>query len=224
MAATLVAHGVAVGALISHDEISMTQVFPIISSSKPSARRCGGLFLALTFAANGCFATESPFKLPIRPQMQINLGASHLTVEGRLDAPVGRAIAWAVLTDHDGFARFVPGLQVSQVIEDHGNEKVVAQRGEITAGPRLRFDGNVQVTEIPGEGMRLVFLSGLFKDSEGEWQLSGDRPVTLKYRLRMDMRKSPLPPPLASTLAEQQVRQWLSALASEMERRQANRK
>lgn len=161
---------------------------------------------------------------PPQPQVRTVLSAEQISVEGSLVTPVSRDIAWAVLTDHEHFPGFVPGLQSSLVLETRGSDKIVAQRGEITAGPRLRYDGTMRVEEQHGEGLRICFLSGLFKDSEGEWRLTGDRPVTLAYRLRIDLKKSPLPPPLAGAIAEQQVRVWLSALASEMERRQTGKK
>jgi ribosome-associated toxin RatA of RatAB toxin-antitoxin module len=174
--------------------------------------------LALAAAATPAAAVDSP---PAEVSTQMTF--SHVVVEGSLGVPVRRAIAWQVLTDHDSFPAFVPGLQASRVIETRGTEKIILQRGEVTAGPRLRFDGTLRVEERPGEGVRIRFLSGPFKDSDGEWQLSGDRPVTLSYRLRIDLVKSPLPPPMAGAVAEQQVRLWLSALAGEMERRQARK-
>lgn len=189
----------------------------------PCRLRPGRAWLAagLSLAVAAGHAAPSPY-LPFRPEVRIELGSTHLAAEGSLAAPVSRKVAWAVLSDHDHFADFVPGLHANRVVEDRNHDKIVAQRGEITtAGPRLRYDGTLRIREQPGEGMRLLFLSGLFKDSEGEWRLSGERPVTLVYRLRMDLRKSPLPPPMAATVVEQQVRQWLSAVAAEMERRQA---
>jgi ribosome-associated toxin RatA of RatAB toxin-antitoxin module len=157
-------------------------------------------------------------------QVRIQMNAYQVAAEGNLAVPVGRALAWQVLSDHEGFPAFVPGLLASRVLETRGNEKIIAQRGEITAGPRLRFDGTLRVEEHPGEGVRVRFLTGPFRDSEGEWQLAGDRPVTLTYRLRIDLTKTPLPPPMAGAVAEQQVRVWLAALAGEMERRQGGKR
>lgn len=179
----------------------------------------GKLACALSLAAAlGCpWAAAADYgTTPLRTEF----GAGQVTVEGSLQAQVGRAVAWAVLTDPGRFPEFVPGLQASQVLEEHGREKIVAQRGEITAGPRLRYDGTLRVTERPGQGVHMRFLSGPFKDSEGEWQLSGERPVTLAYRLRIDLAHSPLPPAMAMAVAEQQVRTWLAALVGEMSRRQ----
>lgn len=176
------------------------------------------LVTAAILASPAAMAAD-PAPALVRTQMSF----SQITVEGSLSVPVSRAVAWQVLTDHEGFPGFVPGLQESRVIEVRGSEKIVAQRGEITAGPRLRFEGSLRVEERPGEGVRIRFLSGPFKDSDGEWQLGGDRPVSLTYRLRIDLNKSPMPAPMAGAVAEQQVRVWLAALAGEMERRQARK-
>jgi len=181
-------------------------------------------------AAALALATAAAWTLPwahagdaVPAQVRTQMTFSQITVEGSLSVPVSRAIAWQVLTDHEGFPAFVPGLQESRVIEVRGSEKIIAQRGEITAGPRLRFEGTLRVEERPGEGVRIRFLSGPFKDSDGEWQLGGDRPVSLSYRLRIDLNKSPMPAPMAGAVADQQVRVWLAAMAGEMERRQGKK-
>ncbi|MDD3530052.1 MAG: SRPBCC family protein [Gallionellaceae bacterium] len=188
----------------------MTQV----ALSRPTGARAA-LLAALLAAAPACLAGEL--------RVQSLVSDTEVVVEGRMEAAVGRAVAWQVLTDHDRFPAFVPGVQISRVVEARGNDKIVVQRGEVTAGARLRFDGIARVVEQPGEGMRVRFLAGPFRDSDGEWRLSGDRPVSLSYRLRIDLTKTPLPPPMAGAAAEQQVRVWLSALTGEMERRQGKR-
>ncbi len=152
------------------------------------------------------------------PRMKTQLSGNKLQVEGSLSVPVSRSVAWTVLSDPGRFPQFVPGLKVSQVIDDRDNIKIVVQRGEFTSGPRLRYDGTVGLEERPGEGVRMRFLTGLFKDSEGEWKLSGDQPTTLTYRLLIDLNKSPMPPALASASMEHQVREWLAALSGEMQR------
>lgn len=189
----------------------MTQVH-----RQPSGKRARALLLAALVPAAGLAGTADYGVLPVSVQAVAN----RLEVQGSLATPASRAVAWAVLTDPARFPDFVPGLQACRVLEEHGPVKVVAQRGEITAGPRLRYDGTLRVEEQAGQGVHMRFLSGPFRDSEGEWRLTGEAPVTLTYRLSIDLVKTPLPPPMASAVAEQQVRIWLTALVGEMARRQ----
>lgn len=172
-------------------------------------------WIALPLLVAGVLAIPA---LAAQPVLETRLAPGLVTVSGRLDVPVERARAWQVLTQPDRFPAFVPGLKTSRTLEQRGATRLIAQSGELTAGPRLRFEAVVRSDEIAGEGVKLQFLSGPFKNSSGEWRLSGERPVTLAYQLRVDLTQSPLPPPLAGQIADQQVRVWLNALAEEMQR------
>ena len=145
-----------------------------------------------------------------------------LTVEGELQTSADAATAWAVLTDYPRFPEFVPGILSNRVLESRPNAKLIEQRGEVVSGPfRLAYSGQMQVDERPGQGLEILFLSGPFKDVRGEWKMESGRPLKMIYRMRMDLAKSPVPPPLAPSIAEQQVRTWVDVFGREMERRKA---
>lgn len=145
-----------------------------------------------------------------------------LTVDGWLLTRAERETAWAVLTDYARFPEFVPGIFSNRVVESNNGVKTIAQRGEVVAGQfRMPYDGIMRVEERAGEGLRIQFQSGLFKDVQGEWQLQPGRPLKLIYRMRMDLMKSAIPAPMAPAVAELQVRTWVEMLGREMERRQA---
>ena len=146
-----------------------------------------------------------------------------LTVDGWLSTSADAATAWRVLTDYPGFSRFVPGIHSSRVVESRGAVTLLEQRGEVIAGQlRMPFDGLMRIEETPREAIRIEFLSGPFKDARGEWNLHPGKPLRLTYRLRMDMMKSPFPPPLAPGIAEQQVRTWVEVFGREMELAKGN--
>lgn len=145
-----------------------------------------------------------------------------LTVEGWLKTPVDRATAWSVLTDYPSFPQFVPGIHSNQVLEARNGVKLIEQRGEVVSGPvRLVYAGQMRVEERPDKGLDILFISGPFKDVRGEWNMEPGRPLKMIYRMRMDLTKSPFPPPLAPAIAEQQVRTWVEVFGREMERRKA---
>ena len=145
-----------------------------------------------------------------------------LTVEGQLEVPVNQTVAWAVLTDYARFPEFVPGINSSRILEQRNASKLIEQRGMVSAGSfRMPFQGVVQVEEQRREGLpesiKILFVSGPLKDIQGEWNLKSNSPLTLSYRMRMDLLKTPFPPPMAVTIIEQQVRTWVEAFAREMQ-------
>jgi ribosome-associated toxin RatA of RatAB toxin-antitoxin module len=144
-----------------------------------------------------------------------------LWVEGGLTVQADKAVAWQVLTDYPRFPEFVPGIASNQVISVAGNgRKTLAQRGQILAGQvRMVYEGLVDVTEYPGEGLDILFLTGPFKDVRGSWRILAGTPLKLSYTMRMDLNKAPFPPPLASNIVQEQVRTWVEAFGREIERR-----
>jgi ribosome-associated toxin RatA of RatAB toxin-antitoxin module len=145
-----------------------------------------------------------------------------LVVEGWMHTRADRATAWTVLTDYARFPEFVPGISGNQVLETSNGNKTIAQRGEVLAGQvRMAYEGVMRVAERRHEGMDIQFLSGPFKDVEGSWRMSAGRPLKLSYSMRMDLSKTPFPPPLAPTIAQQQVSAWVDAFGQEIERRVA---
>jgi ribosome-associated toxin RatA of RatAB toxin-antitoxin module len=144
-----------------------------------------------------------------------------LWVEGGLTVRADKAVAWEVLTDYPRFPEFVPGIASNQVVSTAGNgRKTLAQRGQILAGQvRMAYEGLVDVTEYPGEGLDILFLSGPFKDVRGTWRILAGSPLKLSYTMRMDLNKTPFPPPLATSIVQEQVRTWVGVFAREIERR-----
>lgn len=154
--------------------------------------------------------------------LSVRQEGSQLTVEGELQTSADAAVAWAVLTDYARFPEFVPGILSNRVLGSQANTRLIEQRGEVQSGPfRLAYVGQMQVEERPGQGLVIQFLSGPFKDVRGEWKMESGRPLKMIYRMRMDLMKSPFPPPLAPAIAEQQVRTWVDVFGREMERRKA---
>ena len=143
-----------------------------------------------------------------------------LVVEGWLQTKADKATAWAVLTDYARFPEFVPGITSNQVLQASNGHKTIAQRGQVMAGQvRVPYEGLMDVTERHHEGMDILFLSGPFKDVRGTWRMTPGRPLILSYSMRMDLSRTPFPPPLAPTLAQQQVSVWVEMIGREIERR-----
>jgi ribosome-associated toxin RatA of RatAB toxin-antitoxin module len=145
---------------------------------------------------------------------------THLLVSGELTVPVSPVTAWAVLTDYERVPEFVPGMRVSRVLEQSGNTRLVEQQGEMQANNmRMLFMGTLRITEEPTSRLSVQFLSGTFRNMQGQWTLQGKRaPVTLAYQLDFDAG-TPYPSPVMVGMLQQQVIHWVTSLAAEMERR-----
>lgn len=159
--------------------------------------------------------------------LRVIQSGSLLSVEGWLETNATREIAWSVLTDYEHFPDFVPGIRANRVLESQGRVKTVAQSGEVVTGMlKLLYEGTMRIEETPDEGLNILFLSGPFKEVRGEWRMEHaekKRPLRLVYRMNMDMMKTPFPPPLAPSIAEQQVRTWVDVFGREMDKRMDNR-
>lgn len=157
-------------------------------------------------------------------QATVRQDGNILIVNGWLAVAVDNALAWQVLTDYESFPTFVPGIRVNRILSSQGNRKLVEQQGEVLAGSlRMPYGGQMLIQESPGLGLQIRFLSGLFKDVEGEWRIESRKPLKLSYQMRMDLMKSPFPAPLAPQIAEQQVRSWVTVFAQEMTQRQTKK-
>ena len=154
------------------------------------------------------------------PAVNFQQQGTHLLVSGELTVPVSPVTAWAVLTDYERVPEFVPGMRVSRVLEQSGNTRVVEQQGEMQANNmRMLFMGTLRITEEPTSRLSVQFLSGTFRNMQGQWTLQGKRaPVTLAYQLDFDAG-TPYPSPVMVGMLQQQVVHWVTSLAAEMERR-----
>lgn len=174
------------------------------------------LLITLTLLTNAAGAGDTLVK--------VRQDGMLLKVEGWLTTPVDESTAWEVLTDYPNFPVFVPGVRSNRVVDTRGNVKTVAQQGEMAVGTlRMPYEGTMRIEEDPGEGLDILFLSGLFKDVQGQWRMNGGRPLRLSYRMQLDLMKTVIPAPLVSPMAEAQVRMWVTVFAREMERRQRQR-
>jgi ribosome-associated toxin RatA of RatAB toxin-antitoxin module len=172
------------------------------------------ILLGMALVGGGQVMASAP------PAVNFQQQGTHLLVSGELTVPVSPATAWAVLTDYERVPEFVPGMRVSRVLEQSGNTRVVEQQGEMQANNmRMLYMGTLRITEEPTSRVSVQFLSGTFRNMQGQWTLQGKRaPVTLAYQLDFDAG-TPYPSPVMVGMLQQQVIHWVTSLAAEMERR-----
>ena len=81
-------------------------------------------------------------------------------------------VVWAVLTDYDEFAKFLPNVASSRLLETEGNRKVVEQidvRQVFVVKTRSRV--RTENVETPKQRIDFRLLDGDLKALRGSWQL-----------------------------------------------------
>jgi len=148
-----------------------------------------------------------------------------ITVRAFVDVPVEPRAAWAVLTDYDRLAEFVPDMHESRLVSKPGQPHRVLQRGEkswlILDAP---FEVLMQMDEAPPSRIAFHQLAGTLKDMRGEWRLlplkSG---VRINYYARMEPGLLSPRAPGDSVLIQADIERMLEAIGREILRRQAVR-
>lgn len=143
-----------------------------------------------------------------------------ITIEAEMLVPADARTAWAVLTDYDNLASFVPEMKSSRVTSAPGHPKRVEQRGK--SGMLSFFTPEhivFQMDETPHERIKFNKVAGDVRSMRGEWLIVGNgNPVKVFYRARI-VPKVPLPPLLGATMIELDVESKLAAIRREIARR-----
>jgi polyketide cyclase/dehydrase/lipid transport protein len=144
-----------------------------------------------------------------------------ITVSAFIDVYVDPRLAWAVLTDYNHLAEFVPDMQSSKVVSKPGEPPRVLQRGEKSwLSLEAPFEVLMQMDETPGSRIGFQQLSGTLQDMYGEWRLLPLRGgVRIAYHARMEPGLLSPRMPGDSLLIESDIGRMLEAIAQEMARR-----
>ncbi len=148
-----------------------------------------------------------------------------ITVRAFIDVPVEPRVAWAVLTDYDRLADFVPDMHESRLVSKPGQPHRVFQRGEkswlILDAP---FEVLMQMDEAPPSRIAFHQLSGTLRDMFGEWHLLPIRGgLRVTYYAQMEPGLLSPRAPGDSMLIRADIQRMLEAIAREMVRRQQHR-
>jgi len=140
-----------------------------------------------------------------------------IRVSGEVAVRASRAIAWETLTDYESWVRFMPDLQISQVVSR--TPLRVAQRGSLPWLPGIPLFVLSDVTETPMEKIGFSKLQGTLLYLEGEWRIAGkDGALRLGYRSEI-VPGFPLPANLSVEIVRDDTRTKLEAMAREITRR-----
>ncbi|MGE5104373.1 MAG: SRPBCC family protein [Betaproteobacteria bacterium] len=147
--------------------------------------------------------------------------------EGRVtvvhaDARVAASVAtaWRVLTDYDGYDRFIPGVRASRTLARDGANVTVAQSDDVAIGVLpLRVDVTYDIMESPPDRLRSHAHAGALPVLDSVYTLVPDASgVRVDYVGRIE-GGLPLIAPLARNALAATVARQFEALAGEIERR-----
>lgn len=143
-----------------------------------------------------------------------------ITIDAEMLVPANAQTAWAVLTDYDNLASFVPEMKYSRITSAPGQPKRLEQRGK--SGMLSFFTPEhiiFHLEETPPERIKFNRVAGDVRSMRGEWLIVGNgNPVRIYYRARI-VPKVPLPPLLGATMIEVDVESKLAAIRREIARR-----
>ena len=143
------------------------------------------------------------------------------TVDVSVHVPVDTAQAWAVLTDFEHMAEFVPNLTSSQVTEHSDTVLKVEQKGLARYGIfSSHFESIREIHLVPMREIRAHGLGGNIQRMESLMQLEAEEAGT---RLTYHAEVLPgfwLPPLIGPALVRRETAEQFSAMLQEMLRRQ----
>lgn len=172
-------------------------------------------------AAPGALAQETRFDV-IRE-------GEFVTVTAATELMVDPKAAWAVLTDYEGYPRFVSDMSSSRILSrgGPGNEGpvVVEQKGEFGF---LLFSQPIEVRmvvfESPPRSIVARAIGGSFRDFIGRYEIA---PIAGGIRLSYIGRFSPefsLPPIIGMTAVRYSMQKRFNELVAEITRRDTERR
>ncbi len=154
--------------------------------------------------------------------MEIQRQGEYITVKASVLMQVDARIAWEVLSDYDGLARFVPDMKSSRVVSRSGDRVLVEQKGEFGFFfYKQPVDVTLEVLEQPRRRIVARRIAGNIRDLETRYDLeASDAGVRLDYAGRFIPEFS-LPPLIGMSIVRRIVERRFRAMVEEIVRRDA---
>lgn len=164
------------------------------------------LLFALSFVSFAAFAG---------PNVEVARDGDVVRVDATISVAVKPDLAWAVLTDYNHLADFVPDLFLSRVISHEPLR--VEQKGE-SGFLVWRFPIEVvfEIKERPPQVIAFESISGNLKNMRGEWRITEtDREVELGYSATMESDFW-IPPIIGAAIIRRDIQRRIEGVAKEM--------
>lgn len=171
-------------------------------------------------------ALAAPLSTQGAAQADVSIRTSHegefVTVSASAVMRVDPRIAWAVLSDYDHLAQFIPDMKSSRVVSRDGHKLRVEQTGEVGF---IFYKQPVTVTlEVDEEPPRRITARGVegnVKGLESYYELHASGPeVRLDYAGRFDPDFA-IPPLIGMPVMRRVIERRFRAMVEEIQRRDA---
>ena len=175
----------------------------------------GGLWWGMLGAVSDAMAA------PLEVNATREAGLVDLHIRTTVAAPY--AVIWAVLTDYDNTAQWVPGMERSVVLQRRGGGAIVEQRGSANVlFFHLAINSVVDVQEMPPDRIEVKLVRGDFKQLKGAYELKklgeGDARYELRWQGQLELAAA-VPGFVAQPLLVSNLKKSFEGLVREMERR-----
>jgi carbon monoxide dehydrogenase subunit G len=145
-----------------------------------------------------------------------------VTVSASAVMKVDPGIAWAVLTDYDHLAKFIPDMKSSRVVSRDGNKIRVEQRGDVGFFfYREPVNVTLEIFEEPPHRITSRGVEGNIRALESHYNLQASGPgVRLDYTGRFEPDFA-IPPLIGMPIVSRLIERRFRAMVDEIQRRDA---
>jgi|WetSurMetagenome_2_1015567.scaffolds.fasta_scaffold09197_4 hypothetical protein len=160
-------------------------------------------------------------QLPVRAQVDRSMLSGNVDILAFVDVPTDIPTAWAVITDYNRLAQFVPDMESSRVVSKPGEPVQVYQRGKkswllVDIPLELVF----RMDETPSSRIRFRLVTGNIDNMYGEWRLSPfGQGVRIQYVAHMKPGLFSPRLPGDSMLIESDIENMMQSIGQEILRR-----
>ena len=179
------------------------------------------LLLATAFALAAAWGASCPAEVQ-DVQIRTARDGDFVTVSASAVMKVDPHIAWAVLSDYDHLAGFIPDMKTSRVVSRQGNLVRVEQTGDV--GFFFYKEPVSMLLEVREEPPSRIFARGIegnIKGLETRYELQpSDSGTKLVYAGRFEPDFT-IPPLIGMPLVNRLIERRFRAMVNEIERRDA---
>lgn len=144
------------------------------------------------------------------------------TIHVRVDCPVKAppAVAWEVMTDYDGMAKFISNLTQSTVRMRMGNRMQVFQKGKASRGPlSIAFENLRELELVPKSEIRSKIIAGDTMPAQFVTRIEERGGITHVVHTGSYTPSMWVPPGIGPALIEAETRKQYGEYRAEMLRR-----
>lgn len=176
--------------------------------------------MAAFMLAGRAFRADSAQQENVAVAVKVEARGELIIVAVNFNVPATPAEVWAVLTDYDRMADFLPNLDYSKKLEGTADTFQVEQKGQAFLGPfSFSFNCVQEVTLTPYEEIRSRLISGNFRQLDGQIQLIPSDDGTYIVYHGASIPAFHLPRSIAVTMTERAMGEHFGKMTLEILRR-----